>query len=235
MKKYYFTITSILFFGLLSCSNEETKTQNQEALRPTVPSQPNTVTDIDGNVYRIVTIGNQSWTKTNLNVSHYRNGDPIPQVTDTAEWANLTTGAWCYYNNGQVNGPIYGKLYNWYAVNDPRGLAPIGWHVPSYVEWNALSTFLGGIFVANKMKATTGWTSYIGIINTNTSGFTGLPGGLRSGSSYDYNLLTNGSWWSSSEKDTSFSWGVGLDYDHSSFNSGYGNKKIGFSVRCIKD
>ncbi len=154
MKKYYFTIASILYFALLSCSNEETKTQTQVALRPTVPILDRTVSDIDGNIYKIVTIGNQTWTKSNLNVSRYRNGDPIPQVQDPSQWANLTTGAWCYYNNDPANGLIYGKLYNWYAVNDPRGIAPIDWHVPSDAEWTILTDFLGGINVAGgKMKA----------------------------------------------------------------------------------
>jgi hypothetical protein len=108
MKRYFFTIASILVLALLSCSNEETKTKNQLALRPTVPIQANTVTDIDGNVYRIVTIGNQGWTQTNLNVSRYRNGDLIPQIQSESQWAdfywqNLTTGAWCYYENQTEN------------------------------------------------------------------------------------------------------------------------------------
>jgi hypothetical protein len=102
------------------------------------------VTDVDGNVYGAVKIGNQVWTKENLNVSKYRNGDIIPQVTNQTEWSNLTTGAWCYYENSTANGTTYGKLYNWYAVNDPRGLAPQGWHVSSNDEWTVLTTFLGG-------------------------------------------------------------------------------------------
>ena len=98
-------------------------------------SIPLSVTDIDGNEYRTQKIGNQIHTTKNLNVTKYRNGDIIPQVTDPTQWANLTTGAWCYYNNDPANGAIYGKLYNWYAVNDPRGLAPQGWHVPSHTEF----------------------------------------------------------------------------------------------------
>ena len=98
-------------------------------------SIPLSVTDIDGNEYRTQKIGNQIHTTKNLNVTKYRNGDIIPQVTDPTQWTNLTTGAWCYYNNDPANGAIYGKLYNWYAVNDPRGLAPQGWHVPSHTEF----------------------------------------------------------------------------------------------------
>jgi uncharacterized protein (TIGR02145 family) len=98
--------------------------------------------------------------QSNLNVSHYRNGDVIPQVTDPTAWSSLTTGAWCYYNNDTANGTVYGKLYNWYAVNDPRGLSPQGWHVPTDAEWTNLTSCLGGESLAGgKMKATTLWDS----------------------------------------------------------------------------
>jgi len=99
-------------------------------------------------IYRTVVIGSQLWMAENLNVSHYRNGDSIPEVTDPEQWAKLTTGAWCYYNNDPEMGVIYGKLYNWYAVNDPRGLAPNGWHIPNDNERNTMINFLGGGFSA---------------------------------------------------------------------------------------
>ena len=108
-----------------------------------------------------VAIGSQVWMSTNLNVSTYRNGDVIPQVQDQVTWNNLTTGAWCYYENNAANGTKYGKLYNWYAVNDARGLAPAGWHIPTDGEWTVLSTYLGGEDVAGKkMKSTSGWESW---------------------------------------------------------------------------
>ena len=91
----------------------------------------------------VVTICNQYWMPKNLDVDHYRNGDPIPQVTDPEVWGTLTTGAWCYYNNDPANGAVYGKLYNWYAVNDPRGLAPAGWHIPTEAEMIVMSDCLG--------------------------------------------------------------------------------------------
>lgn len=236
MKKYYRTIITILFFGLLSCSNDETKTQNQVAARPTVPIQAPTVIDIDGNTYRIVTIGNQSWTKTNLNVSHYRNGDPIPQVTDPTQWVNLTTGAWCYYENNTANGTVYGKLYNWYAVNDPRGLAPTGYHVPSDAQWTTLTNFLGGaIGAGDKMKASTGWIPYFEITSTNSSGFTGLPGGYRTANGAFNSIGYNGSWWSSSETDTAYAWGHYLSHYNGYAGTDYGKKLNGFSVRCLRD
>ena len=108
-----------------------------------------------------VAIGSQVWMSTNLNVSTYRNGDVIPQVQDKDTWDKLTTGAWCYYENNAANGTKYGKLYNWYAVNDARGLAPAGWHIPTDGEWTVLSTYLGGEDVAGKkMKSTSGWESW---------------------------------------------------------------------------
>ena len=186
--------------------------------------------------YATVTIGTQVWTQKNLNVCKYRNGDDIPQVQDPTTWKNLKTGAWCYYKNNTANGPVYGKLYNWYAVNDPRGLAPTGYHIPSDAEWTTLTTYLGGQSVAGgAMKATTLWIPYNGINNTNSSGFSGLPGGYRNYDGTFYSIDRNGNWWSSSESDTTYAWFRNLTY-----NGGYVNitnyyKEDGFSVRCIKD
>jgi uncharacterized protein (TIGR02145 family) len=243
MKKYYSTIITILFFGLFSCSNEETKTQTPEAARPTVPILDRTVSDIDGNSYRLVTIGSQTWTKSNLNVSRYRNGDLIPQVQDPAAWAALTTGAWCYYENNTANDTVYSKLYNWYAVNDPRGLAPTGYHIPTDIEWSSLVNFLdpttnGSINInvsGNKMKATTGWTPYSGITNTNSSGFTGLPGGLRGMNGSFYNVGYGGYWWSSSEAGSASAWTRGLSSSNSYASRFFNYKKYGFSLRCVRD
>jgi len=196
----------------------------------------NTVTDIDGNVYNTVTIGLQVWMQSNLNVSKYRNGDPIPQVQDPTQWNNLTTGAWCYYENNTANGITYGKLYNWYAVNDPRGLAPAGYHVPSDAEWTTLTTSLGGTSVAGgKMKATTGWQAP-NTDATNSSGFTGLPGGaFRFGYGPFGFIGTVGYWWSSSDAATTSTWtrsvyNYGGDLSRLSFS-----KTCGFSVRCLRD
>ena len=188
--------------------------------------------------YPAVTIGGQVWMQKNLNVCKYRNGDDIPQVQDRTEWYALTTGAWCYYANNTANGPVYGKLYNWYAVNDPRGLAPAGWHVPSDVEWTTLTTFLGGeLFAGNKMKATTGWTLTSGITNTNSSGFTGLPGGYRFNDGEFYYVGNNGYWWSSLEAGTTDLWNRYLGYFYGDVGRGRNNsnKNSGYSVRCLKD
>jgi uncharacterized protein (TIGR02145 family) len=184
-----------------------------------------------------VVIGTQTWKTRNLDVTTYRNGDPIPQVTDPTAWANLTTGAWCYYENNTANGPIYGKLYNWYAVNDPRGLAPTGYHVPSDAEWTTLTTFLGGVNVAGgKMKetGTSLWQSP-NTDATNSSSFTGLPGGYRTYFGTFVYVGYEGIWWSSSESVTTDAWYRNLVYNIGSAFRYDNDKEVGFSVRCLRD
>jgi uncharacterized protein (TIGR02145 family) len=185
-----------------------------------------------------ITIGSQVWMKKNLNVDHYRNGDEIPQVTDTTEWANLTTGAWCYYNNSLDSGKIYGKLYNWYAVNDPRGLAPAGWHVPSYAELIVLRDYLGGEGVAGGKMKETGTTHWKSPNNgaTNSSGFTGLPGSLRYNNGYFISDFGNyGNWWSSTEYNMDFAWCLTLSCRLGNATIRSVNERSGFSLRCLKD
>ena len=184
-----------------------------------------------------IVIGTQQWMRENLDVLTYRNGDIIPQVTDATAWAALTTGAWCYYNNDVANGAIYGKLYNWYAVNDSRGLAPTGWHVPSDAEWTTLSATLGGDAVAGgKMKTTgiTRWTTP-NTGATNESGFAGLPGGFRDGSGTFNSVGGYGFWWSSTEFTAATAWYRYLFYNFGTiYRFDYG-KRYGFSVRCLRD
>jgi uncharacterized protein (TIGR02145 family) len=192
------------------------------------------VTDKDGNVYKTVTIGTQEWTSENLNVEHYRNGDLIPQVQNKNEWLNLTTGAWCYYNNDSANGKTYGKLYNWFAVNDSRGLAPEGWHIPGDTEWTILTDFLG-VAVGGKLKATTLWQSP-NTEATNESGFTGLPGGGR-GSNGRFDFIGKFCFfWSASEDVNGTKWNRNLRYNRSDVGRDGGNyEKDGLSVRCVRD
>jgi uncharacterized protein (TIGR02145 family) len=198
-----------------------------------------------------VTIGTQIWSSTNLDVTTYRDGTPIPQVTDPTAWAGLTTGAWCYYNNDPANGAIYGKLYNWYAVagihdNDPntpnKVLAPTGWHIPSDAEWTILTDFLGGESVAGgKMKSTgtiqagTGLWESPNAAATNESGFTGLPAGYRSVNGIFFSIGNLGIWWSSSVYSTTSAWYRALVYDNGSAYRNINDKKSGFSVRCVRD
>jgi uncharacterized protein (TIGR02145 family) len=184
-----------------------------------------------------IVIGTQQWMSKNLDVAFYRNGDPIPHVTDTVAWSLLTTGAWCYYNNDSTQGGKYGKLYNWYAVNDPRGLAPIGWHVSSDAELNTLESTLGGIAVAGgKMKeaGTLNWASP----NTggnNNSGFAALPGGRRVSGGFSGGVGGGGDWWSSTEVDPAGAWGHSLSFNLGNSNRGPVLKLNGLSVRCIRD
>ena len=184
-----------------------------------------------------VVIGTQQWMKENLDVLTYRNGDVIPQVTDATTWAGLTTGAWCYYSNDPLNGAIYGKLYNWYAVNDPRGLAPQGWHIPTDAEWTTLSTLLGGdVAAGGKMKTTgiTRWTTP-NTSATNESGYAGLPGGNRNNSG-TFNVVGNfGFWWSSTEDGTLDARYRILYYNIGDVGSYVNGKRVGFSVRCLRD
>jgi uncharacterized protein (TIGR02145 family) len=196
-----------------------------------------------------VKIGTQIWKKKNLDVDQYRNGDPIPQVTNFAEWKNLRTGAWCYYNNDPAMGPIYGKLYNWYAVNDPRGLAPSGWHIPSEEEWQTLEIQLGisqdqldkigsrGIDEGGKMKET-GLAHWLSPNKgaTNLSGFSALPGGWRGSQEVKfYDIGFNGNWWTSTEIDTTIALNRGLYASNSHIVRGSSTFEYGLSVRCIKD
>lgn len=189
-----------------------------------------------------IVIGTQQWTSENLNVLTYRNGDVIPQVTDAKAWATLKTGAWCYYNIDELNGPIYGKLYNWYAVHDPRGLAPKGWHIPTDAEWTTLTDNLGGETIAGgKMKTTENTTSSNGkwatpnTRATNESGFSGLPGGYRDFNGTFYYIGFYGYWWSSSEfSKPSALFRILYYYLDNAATSDY-HKIAGFSVRCIKD
>ncbi len=189
----------------------------------------------DNNYLSSVTIGTQVWTDKNLDVTTYRNGDPIPQVTDATAWANLTTGAWSYYNDDPANGAIYGKLYNWYAVNDPRGLAPQGWHIPSISEWETLATSVGGPedVLNNKLKAISSyWSPNTG---NNTTGFSALPAGYRDASNGNYSGIgTMAAIWSLTLEVSSYP-RYGL-FDTGYFRSWYSYfKSGGLSVRLVKD
>jgi uncharacterized protein (TIGR02145 family) len=225
-----------------------------------------------------VAIGTQVWTTKNLDVATFRNGDAIPQAKTDEEWeaaGDNKQPAWCYHENNTANGTKHGKLYNWYAVNDVRGLAPTGYHIPTDEEWTVLSTFLGGEDVAGKkMKSTSGWNSYktggsktcpncanwnaeyrkkvpchtcndtrsvaapkvshVGN-GTNSSGFSGLPGGFRSNSSFCIDVGDGGYWWSASEYVEAGASIRTLVAIRSYLHRSYSRKDYGFSVRCVKD
>ena len=213
-----------------------------------------TVTDIDGNVYQTIKIGNQWWMAENLKVTHYRNGDSIKYITDKKEWANipwkgLTTAAYCNYvifNLPDIANTC-GFLYNWYAVDDPRGLAPDGWHVPSDDDWKELEVYLGmshseadsvscrGTNEGAKLKQGKNWRDQ-NISTTYESGFAALPCGLRFTFGEFDNFGTNAHFWTSTRVNKLNAWSRSLDTFYksevcrSTLNGGFG-----LSVRCVKD
>jgi len=189
-----------------------------------------------------VKIGKQEWTVKNLDAAGFRNGDLISEVKGVAEWmaaGEAGQPAWCYVENNPANGTIYGKLYNWYAVSDPRGLCPTGWHVPSNAEWTQLAEYLGGDDVAGtKMKATVGWEDYEGMPGngSNQSGFSGLPGGDRDTNGNFSFIGSYGYWWSSSATGADNVWIRYLNSKSRGSNRDFFlTKKTGISVRCLKD
>lgn len=196
----------------------------------------NTCTDIDGNTYSTVTIGTQVWMAENLKVTRYRNGDLITYVSDASAWSSLSAGGYCYYDNLTSNAITYGNLYNWAAVNDSRNLAPPGWHVPTYDEWNTLITYLGGSSVAGGKMKETGNLHWNAPNNaTNESGFTALGGGLRDQLGNYFAMGYNTYWWSTTSEDPTYSWAVNNTYDQTLAFPVVYEKPLGFPIRCVKD
>jgi len=187
-----------------------------------------------------VTIGTQTWALRNLSVTTYRNGDTIPQVTDNTQWENLTTGAWCYYYNDPSTEATYGRLYNWYAINDSRGIGPVGYHVPSDSEWTVLTNYLGGESIAGGKMKETGTTHWLSpnTSATNISGFTALPAGYRYlfGDQFGF-IGQQAIFWSSTE-DTNNPGDFfirDLEYNLNSVSRFSVSKENGHSIRLIKD
>jgi len=197
-----------------------------------------TVTDIDGNVYNTVTIGTQTWMAENLKVTHYRNGDPITNVTVDATWNTLTTEAYCWYNNDYTTyGSVYGALYNWFAVNDSRNICPTGWHVPTDVEWNTLENYLGGASVAGGKLKETGTTHWLTPNQgaTNEVGFNALPGGYRYSSAVFGTVASRGLFWTKYQQNIYNAAYVYLMNDFESVVNSSQNLKAGMSLRLVKD
>jgi len=196
-----------------------------------------TITDSDGNTYNTILIESQCWMKENLATTKYNDGTGIPLVSDTTEWKNLTTPGYCWYHNDQATyGDTYGALYNWHTVNTGM-LCPSGWHVPTTVEWETLTTYLGGLSVAGGKLKETGtihWNSP-NTGATNETGFTALPGGGRLYSGTFYVISNYGNWWSATGLGTEMAWRRYMSHDDSTVGSDQDYKKNGFSVRCLKD
>jgi uncharacterized protein (TIGR02145 family) len=184
-----------------------------------------------------IKIGNQVWANKNLNVSEFSNGDVISEAKSEEEWEKAGTEGkpvWCYYNNDSAFGAIYGRLYNWYAVNDAKKLAPQGWHIASDLEWTTLANTLGGEDIAGiKLKSDSGWADKGN--GSNSSGFSALPGGYRYFAGFFLNAGLDGGWWTSTEDGKGYSW---LRYIYSknvNIFRNHSDPKLGFSVRCVKD
>jgi uncharacterized protein (TIGR02145 family) len=232
MKTRTKTLLAAVMLLAISCKKENT------AIQSSVITDENSSQELSSDANELdaahaVRIGSQVWKKKDLTTRHYRNGDRIPEVQDGNAWRALTTGAWCWYKNN----PVAGKLYNWYAVNDPRGLAPEGWHVPSDAEWTILTTFLGGETVAGGKMKETGTAHWLApnIDAINSSGFTGLPGGYRYYNGALDGIGYLGYWWSSTEGNSSYAWYRALLYDRGGVSRDDDIKRSGFSVRCLKD
>ncbi|MGD8307109.1 MAG: fibrobacter succinogenes major paralogous domain-containing protein [Ignavibacteria bacterium] len=230
-----------------------------------------TVTDIDGNVYKAVKIGNQIWMAENLKVTHYRNGDIIPNIVDNKIWSDVSTGAYCYYNNDTAYVDTYGLLYNWYAVTDSANIAPEGWHVPNDEEWKELEMFLGiskdevnkttmdpevldkflelsmiskktayeylerGTDEGSKLKSTSGWETNEN--STNSSGFSGLPGGTRTDEGEFIHLSIRAHFWTTTMNPNVPVIAINrfLDCNKEVIDIAAAFFNAGLSVRCVKD
>lgn len=214
-------ISLLLLISVTGCEKEEKPVYSGE-----------TVTDIDGNVYNTVKIGNQLWMAEDLRVTRYNDGKPIPFITGKTAWANTRRGAYCWYNNEEK----WGTLYNWYAVDSFR-LAPAGWHIPSHQEWTALSDFLGGEEAAGgKLKETGGlrWNSPNNSA-TNDYWFTAIPGGIRSLDG-TFSYYGGGAyWWSSTIYDGANAWARYIFWNSAAVGREHVGYVHGHSVRCVKN
>ncbi len=239
MKKLFLEFMIFMLFGLfisLSACKKD-KVFIPQNIGPIIfnPSVVyDSMTDQDGNTYKTVTLGTQTWMAENLKVVHYRNGDPIPNVTDDQDWWNLRTGAYCDYGNAPEVSKVYGKLYNWYAVDDSRNIAPSGWHVPTNEEWGILVNYLRGYMEAGgKLKESdyTHWPSP-NVGANNITGFTAIPGGIR---------LYPGKF--SYISQMTFMWTSTINYTYylhyksafCEFANEHNGPTNGCSVRCVKD
>jgi len=239
-------MTGLLFLFANSCKKESTR--------------PSSATDVDGNVYRAITIGSQTWMIENLKTTKYNDGTPIPNVTDPVAWSNLSTPAYCWFNNDAgTDGATYGALYNWYTVNTNK-LCPTGWHAPSDAEWVILENYLishgynydttttgdrdSNNGIAKAMASASGWNLYpeTGAVGStdyptkrNATGFNALPGGYRLSDGSFLDIGNYGYWWTSSESDANDANSRFIYYVYSGVTRDSKNKKAGFSVRCILD
>ena len=226
---YQFLIPIILTAIIFSCNKDE----NEEET-----SNTSTVQDVDGNTYQTIKIGDQWWMAENLNTTKFRNGENIPYLAGSNEWTSTLSAGYCHSNNDTTLGAVYGLLYNWHAVSDGRKICPEGWHSPNNNNWATLVEFLGGSDIAGgklKQAGTDLWDSP-NTDATNESGFSALPGGIRTPiTGFFAGVGSTGSWWSNTQQNNEEAgvWGL------TSMNGVIANynlkKNTGMSVRCVKD
>lgn len=234
-------ITGLVLLTMTGCEKDEEPVP--------VQLETDSIADIDGNIYTVVKIGNQWWMAENLMVSRYRDGDVIVHAqSDTSVWNNNLSGAYCVY---QESSTAPGFLYNWYAVNNSKNIAPQGWHIPTDAEWKELEKYLGmtqdeadkpgwrGTREGEKLKieGTQGWLGYDGVWPTNESGFTALAGSCRlfNGVWGNPGLFNTGFWWSADEQSSADAWYRHLDYKNADVFRQHTFKNYGMSIRCVKD
>ena len=220
---------------------DKTCTVTRDVIAATNSGYGANVTDMDGNVYKTVVIGTQTWMAENLKTSKYSDGTPIPNVSENMEWSKLSTGAWAYYNNDLQKNTKHGKLYNWYVVNPTingnKNVCPTGWHIPSNTEWTSLTDYLGGASVAGGKLKDVGYTNWNSPNKeaTNSSLFTALPSGIRyPDGSYSYNGELS-QWWSNVEFNSGNAYYIAVSYTLGSVDNYPNDKKYGYSIRCLKD
>lgn len=219
------------------------------------------IIDIDGNTYKVILIGNQLWMSENLKTTKYNDGTAIPNITVSGTWGAATTGAYCDCDNTPANSTTYGRLYNWYVVdnnaaskvasNGGKNVCPTGWHVPSDTEWTTLTDYLtnngygfegSGSDIAKSMAATSGWTTYVTFgtagndqASNNRSGFTAVPGGDRTFNGTYTAIGLYSYWWSSAEYSTTNAYSRGIHYNNGIVFRANGDRRDGFHVRCLRD
>jgi len=216
--KYFWCIAIIAI--LMGCSRSGRLADGATA---TIPEEADegSLKDIDGNSYRTITIGDQVWMAENLRVTRFRDGRPVPEVAPAREWSKTGTGARCNYENDDGSVSIYGRLYNWYAVADPSGLAPEGWHVAMDVDWRILINALGGDLEAGKQLTGSGFRALFG-------GYRNIRGEYFSSGSYGF-------FWTATEENQNESWSWFIQSDWQGITRMENHKLYGFSVRCVKD
>jgi len=189
--------------------------------------------DSEGNQYPTKIIGALEWSTENLKSTRFRNGEAIPVVRARTAWASSNTAARIAPDSAESRVALLGYLYNWHAVNDPRGICPTGWRVPTHDEWTALTQFLGGEKTAGTtLKMSTGWTP--GFPGNNASGFNGRPAGFRAADGSFGGIGSYGYWWSATASNINGAWGRFVDYNQEGIFMMDGYKKSAFSIRCVR-